>query len=127
MNKEKIESTVIECVAESLALEISDIKAKSLLINELGADSLDFMDIMFHLEDAFKIKMQREDLDFMTHIELSREEAIKEGYLTSEAKEQLKKWLPDLTVEKELKPIELSDFLSIESLCIVIDITLAKT
>lgn len=85
MERQEIEAKVIKCVADSLAIESDEINTHSLLINDLGADSLDFMDIMFHIEDEFKIKMQREDLDFLARIEMDREKAVIEGFLSMPA------------------------------------------
>ena len=126
MKRQEIELAVVKCIAESLAIDSKGIHSKSLLIDELGADSLDFMDIMFHFEDAFKIKMQREDLDFLARIDLDREEAVVDEFLTSAAKQQLCKWMPDLAVDEALKPVDLSRFLSIESLTILVEAALLE-
>jgi len=125
MEREEIESKLILCVADSLAIEIDDIHTKSILVDELGADSLDFMDIMFHIEEAFGIQMQREDLNFLSLIELSEDKAVVDGILTDEAKQLLTKWMPELDMEKPLKPASLSRYLSIESLTFVTEIIIA--
>lgn len=126
MQRNEIEPRVIKCVADSLAIEPDDITTHSLLISELGADSLDFMDIMFHIEDEFKIKMQREELDFLSRIELTREKAVVDGLLTGEAKQRLTRWMPGLPVDKELKPADLSYLLTIESMTIMIETALSE-
>jgi len=126
MGRQEVEQTVIECVAESLVVDSAGIHNKSLLINELGADSLDFMDIMFHLEDAFEIKLQKENLDFISQIEIDRDKAVVDNHLTTTAKQQLTYWMPDLDVNKELKVNDLVNYLSIESLVIVIEVVLQE-
>jgi acyl carrier protein len=50
MDKRSLISTVRACLAESLALKPAQIELTSRLIDNLGADSLDFIDILFGLE-----------------------------------------------------------------------------
>ncbi|HHL40719.1 MAG TPA: hypothetical protein ENJ37_09455 [Deltaproteobacteria bacterium] len=65
------EETVIEevkkAVAETLNIDVKDVDADSSLINDLGAESLDFLDINYRLEQAFGIKMARHFI--IEHIE----------------------------------------------------------
>jgi len=118
---EELVSGVIECVADSLAQDVANINAGSLLISELGADSLDVMDIMFHLEEKFNINLQKEDFNFLKRLGLSDEEGVKEGLLTTEAKKRLKEWLPALDESKELKPSDLANYLSVASIVKMVD------
>ncbi|MBI5379489.1 MAG: hypothetical protein HZA23_04965 [Nitrospirae bacterium] len=71
------EQTVIEvvkrCVAETLRIEEQTMTPSSSLIKELGAESLDFLDMNYRLEQAFGIKMARHFL--LEHVE----EAFGEG------------------------------------------------
>ncbi len=45
-----IEPRVVKVIAESLCVEPEDVSMQSNLINDLGAESIDFLDIMFRLE-----------------------------------------------------------------------------
>lgn len=126
MGRMDIENKVIECVAASLVKDSSQIKTKTTIIAELGADSLDFMDIIFQLESAFDLRLQKEDFDFVLRTGLAREQAVVDGHLTSDAKQRLKKWLPELVVEQELAPKDLARYVSIESITLVIEEKLQK-
>ena len=65
------EQIVIEevknAIVETLGIEASTIEADSSLMRDLGAESLDFLDINYRLEQAFGIKMARHSL--LEHIE----------------------------------------------------------
>ena len=59
---ESIASRVIRVVADALDHPTSAIKPWSSLIDDLGAESIDFLDIAFRLESEFDIKINSEDL-----------------------------------------------------------------
>jgi len=72
MNKNMIsEGAVIEevkkAIAETLNKDKNSIEPESSLIRDLGAESLDFLDVNYHLEQAFGIKMARHFV--LEHIE----------------------------------------------------------
>lgn len=117
---ESILPGVIACVADSLALEADQIQASSRLISDLGADSLDFMDILFQLEQAFDIKMQKEDLNFLEHIGMEENEAVQDGILTPAAIAALQPWLPQLPGHDPVALKDLGTYISIESMCKVV-------
>lgn len=115
-----IEKNVIACVAKSLAKKESEINTKSKIIKDLGADSLDFMDIIFQLESAFNLKLKKDNFDFIVSSGLTKEEAVIDGKLSAEAKKKLKFWLPELPLDEEIQPKDLANYLTIESLCLVV-------
>ena len=50
---------VAETMADALGCDVADVKPDASLINDLGAESIDFLDIVFRLERAFKVKIPR--------------------------------------------------------------------
>jgi acyl carrier protein len=80
-----------KAIVETLRVDENSIKPESSLINDLGAESLDFLDINYRLEQAFGIKMARHFV--LEHIEemFGEGSAIDEnGQLTEKAIELLK-------------------------------------
>ncbi len=70
------ENKVIEIVGEFLGLDVTEIKADSLLKEDLGADSLDFVELVMELEEAFDFEADEDKLaemktisDIVTYIE----------------------------------------------------------
>ncbi len=117
----KNEQLIIECVAESLMIDASTISIDSRLINDLGMDSLDFIDIMYQIESRFGIKLQKEDLNFLSRIGITQEEAVKDGFLSSEAKNRLHPILPDMPLDRDIKLLELGDFFTVGALLKLIE------
>lgn len=55
--EENIEARVKKVVAEQLSINEADIKNESAFIEDLGADSLDTVELVMVLEDAFGIEI----------------------------------------------------------------------
>lgn len=63
MNRDEITKTVTQIIARSLALEVEEVNSDSRVVDDLGMDSLDFLDIMFSLEKAFGTKIRDPQVD----------------------------------------------------------------
>ena len=57
-----LEARVIEIVAAVLGVERSEVTPYSSLIDDLGAESIDFLDLVFRLESAFGIKIPENEI-----------------------------------------------------------------
>ena len=51
--------TVAKTIADALGCDVEEVKPDASLINDLGAESIDFLDLVFRLERAFKVKIPR--------------------------------------------------------------------
>lgn len=90
MNQDKNEITKIvkTIISQALKVEEKDIQTSSSLIKDLGAESIDFLDIVFRLEKAFKIKIPKGEL-FPEKI-LTDTRFVKDGRITPAGIEELK-------------------------------------
>ncbi len=91
ITEEKVFEELKKAIVETLRVDENSIEPESSLINDLGAESLDFLDINYRLEQAFGIKMARHFV--LEHIEemFGEGTAIDEnGQLTDKAVELLK-------------------------------------
>lgn len=59
---EEIQVKVARVLAETLNVEADDIRPSATLQGDLGAESIDFLDIVFRLEREFDIKIPRGEL-----------------------------------------------------------------
>ena len=119
---ESIASTVRRCVAESLAVPQTDIALESRLVDDLGADSLDFVDIVFMLDRELDIRVRETEFNFLTRLDFSSPDVMKGAHLTEAVVTRLAEWLPAMrTVPDRTKvtPRELFSMITIESICIV--------
>ena len=55
-----LEQKVKKIIAEQLGKDVEDIKNEASFIEDLGADSLDTIEIVMALEDAFKVQIPDE-------------------------------------------------------------------
>jgi acyl carrier protein len=58
-----IEERVIEIVAEQMCVDKSQITRESSFVNDLGADSLDTVELVMDFEDEFDISIPEEDAE----------------------------------------------------------------
>jgi acyl carrier protein len=59
----EIEQKVVQIIAEQLDKDPSQIRMESRFIEDLGADSLDVMQIVMNLEEAFGVQISEEDTE----------------------------------------------------------------
>jgi acyl carrier protein len=82
-------------VAEVLARAPAEVKPGSRLMTDLGAESLDLVELMFLLEQEFGIRLNREDLSLSAQLGLTEEELRSGEVLTPRALALLKERFPD--------------------------------
>lgn len=58
-----VESKIKEIIAEQLGINEDDISAESSLSDDLGADSLDIVEIAMALEEEFEVEISDADID----------------------------------------------------------------
>jgi acyl carrier protein len=60
--REEIFDKVRQALVEALSVEDDEVTEDATLFEDLGAESIDFLDIIFRLEKAFGIKIKQEEL-----------------------------------------------------------------
>ena len=95
--KEEVFSKVQTALVDALGVDEEEVTPQARLVGDLGAESIDFLDIVFRLEKAFDIKIPRGEL-FPEDI-LTNAEYVQNGRLTPDGLTQLKARKPfaDLT------------------------------
>ena len=91
---DSIVSRVGKCVAEVLALEPAAVRRTAPLMDELGADSLDLVELMYLLEQEFDITLAKKDMSLTAQLGLPEEELHQEEVLTPCALELLRERFP---------------------------------
>jgi len=120
VTRDELVTAVRALLADRLALKVERVTLRSRLIDDLGADSLDFIDLVFTLEKKFGIKIREEEFDFLSRLDFSSPEVMREGFLTAETVEKLRTRLPglgELADPTRVTPKDLFGLLTVETLC----------
>ncbi len=89
---DEVYGKVQAALVDALGVDDDEVTPEATLVGDLGAESIDFLDIVFKLEKAFDIKIPREDL-FPGDI-LTNPEYVSEGKVTASGVAELKSKLP---------------------------------
>lgn len=110
ITEDRVFEELKKAIVETLSVDENDIKPESSLINDLGAESLDFLDINYRMEQAFGIKMARHFV--LEHVEemFGEGSAIDEnGQLTDKAVRMLnmrfEEGMPDLKAGMDMDDV----------------------
>jgi len=100
---------IAEIIAAALPCEIERVKLEASLIDDLGAQSIDFLDIVFRLERAFKVKIPRGKLIEDARGSLSQAEFEQAGVVSPAGLERLKEFLSEVPQARFVSPVKVAD------------------
>jgi acyl carrier protein len=114
----EVHARVTKVLVQSLGVEEDDVIPSATLQGDLGAESIDFLDIMFRLEREFGIKIERNEL-FPDPISPDDPIFARDGRLTDEGLTALRLRMPyanfrDLEFDRQLNGID--DLFTVELL-----------
>jgi acyl carrier protein len=118
ITKDEVFSKVRLALVDALGVDEEEVTPQARLVGDLGAESIDFLDIVFRLEKAFDIKIPRGEL-FPEDI-LTNAQYVQNGKLTSEGLTQLKARMPfaDLTAFSANPAVqEFGNMLTVNDMC----------
>lgn len=93
MSRDEIYEQVQEVLVDALGLDDDEVTSDATLMGDLGAESIDFLDITFNLEKAFDIKIPREEL-FPADAVMNNADFVADGKLTEKGLAELKARMP---------------------------------
>lgn len=102
VDRDQVFVIVQECFAEALGLDEEEVTLDATVIDDLGAESLDFLDISFRLEEAFEIKIPRGDIQRSAEEEAAHggEPFEIDGVLTAHGLAKLREALPEVPPQR---------------------------
>lgn len=120
MDRQEIFDGVRDSLTEVLMLKDPDkIRIQSSLVEELGADSLDFLDMLYHLEERFSIRISKDEINYYSNLGLSEAETHQDGVLTPAALEKLRQMMPEVDHSRLTQGLTVSEvpkLLTVETL-----------
>ena len=118
LTKDEVYEKIQTALIDALGVDDDEVTAEATLVGDLGAESIDFLDIVFRLEKAFDIEIPRSEL-FPEDI-LTNAEYVQEGKVTPTGVEQLKKRMAFADLSKfEQNPMvqDFGNLLTVNDMC----------
>ncbi|QDT51408.1 Acyl carrier protein [Symmachiella dynata] len=97
--QDEIYEKVAETMVDALGLDDDEVTPEATLVGDLGAESIDFLDIVFRLEKTFDVKIPRGEL-FPENLTAGDPNLVKDGVVTEEGLATLREKLPFADVDK---------------------------
>ena len=117
-SNEEVFDKVKEALVDALGVDDDEVTEDATMVGDLGAESIDFLDIVFKLEQAFDITIPRDEL-FPDDI-LTNAEYVSDGKVTPDGLALLKDRMPFADLSKfEQNPMvqEFGNLLTVKDLC----------
>lgn len=130
MNREEIIQGVKECLAECIRVEVSEVKLEQTIIEDLGADSLDLLDLVFSLERRFKVKIKQGDIERKAREGIPAEEFEKNNQLLEKGAARMREILAEVPAERIQPGLSLSQIpylFTVETFVRIIERSLAES
>lgn len=118
VTKDEVFKNVQTALVDALGVDEEEVTPEATMVGDLGAESIDFLDIVFKLEKAFGIEIPRKELspeDILTNAEY-----VQDGKVTPAGIAELKARMPFVDFTKfEANPNvrEFSNLMTVGDLC----------
>lgn len=131
MEEKEIYDKVAEAIAEALDVDKEEVAPDAILMDDLGAESIDFLDIIFRIENAFGIKIPRGGMqkDILEADGLKEEDMVVAGTLTPMGIEKMKKYMPEVNsarITEGFKADDIPTLFTVQTFVNIVKKTLAK-
>ena len=127
MDEKVIYEKVKESVVEALGVDDDEVTPNAVLFDDLGAESLDLLDIVFRLEKEFGIKIPRggiqADALASEGEELKDEDLVVDGVLTPLGIEKMKESMPEIDPSRITEGFRADDIATLFTVQTFVNIT----
>ena len=96
---EEIYAKVGETLIDALGVDDDEITPEATLVGDLGAESIDFLDIVFRLEKNFSVKIPRGEL-FPENLAAANSSFVEDGQVTESGIAELRTKMPHADIDK---------------------------
>ncbi len=99
MSTDEVYAKVRDTLVDALGVDDDEAALDATLVGDLGAESIDFLDIVFRLEKNFSVKIPRGEL-FPENLASADSSFVEEGVVTSTGIDELRERMPHADVDK---------------------------
>jgi len=127
MDRDEIYSKVQEVLEDALGVDEDEITPKAALGADLGAESIDYLDISFRLEKAFGIKIEQGEM--IPESALQNPDYVQDGKITDPGLAKLKELMPyaDFTaLEEDRSVTRVVDVFTVDALVNFVEMKLGQ-
>ena len=110
--KEEIQAVfpkIAAIISDALPCDLQKVTLEASLIDDLGAQSIDFLDIVFRIERAFKVKIPRGKIIEQARGDLTAAEFEKGGVVSEAGLERLKLFLSEVPAQRFTSSLKVAD------------------
>jgi acyl carrier protein len=125
MNREQVLEQVRTVMVDALGVDDDEVKPEATLMGDLGAESIDFLDIVFRLEKTFGIKIPREEL-FPAESLMNNPEFVNNGKMTAKGLNELKARMPHTDISEFAKNPDMSKFSDLFTVDMIVNFVESK-
>jgi acyl carrier protein len=109
-----VDSSVKEAVVEALALDEDEVTSDSTLMDDLGAESIDLLDILFRIQKSTGVKIEASDLgDYIQGGIPDDEFSDANEKITAKGAEQLHKVMPQVDPSELTGTLDANDVITL--------------
>ena len=101
--------TVAQILADALGCDVERVRLDASLIEDLDAESIDFLDLVFRLERAFKVKIPRGKIVEDARGDLPEADFEQKGLVTEVGLKRLREFLSEVPAERFRTPMKTAD------------------
>ena len=116
---EEVFAKVQETLVDALGVDDDEVTPEATLIGDLGAESIDFLDIVFRLEKNFDVKIPRGEL-FPEGLASADSGYIQDGVVTEKGIAELRDRMPHADIDKfaeDPKVENIQELFTVEMIC----------
>ena len=123
---EEILGKILEILDKALGIDEEEFTASATLVGDLGAESIDFLDIVFNLEKEFDIKIKRGEL-FPENLAAEGDGLAVDGVVTEDGLTKLRERLPHADVDAFSEDPKVENIQDLFTIDMLVKFVAAKT
>jgi acyl carrier protein len=124
MTQEEVFGKVQEVLEDALGVDADEVKPEAKLVGDLGAESIDFLDIVFRLEKTFGIKIDQAEL--FPDAVLNDPQYVQDGKVTDAGMAELRTRMPHANLDEFDQSRQVEDFSNIFTVDTVVKFVQSK-
>ena len=109
MTENEILEELKPLLVEVLGMPVGKLRPDSVLVSDLGAESIDLLDLSFRIEEKFQVRIEANEIEREARKRMPDGVYEKDGYLTEAALAEIRKSLPELDAGKLVKGLRKVD------------------